>query len=150
MGYTNRKFPVMEIAISLTGKANLPSGHERKQLGDIIAIRKPHSVIGSKEVTEFLWLRIEGIEEDLMMLLQDIVESTGQPSVVYDKRRYCIPLRKLKKFFPSFDIGRAMDKTDIYQPFIVVDEDEPHIYLADLRPLRIEGLVFDKLKGIYL
>ncbi len=145
MGYTNRKYPVKEIAI-ITINYPDDNGGERAKEGDIITVRNPHHVIGLKERTNYLWLRVEGLEEnDCNNLNMD----GGEGGVRYDKRRYCIPLHKLIEVFPSFDISRARNITDEYQPFMMLDEDSGE-YLSPVKPFSVNGLVFDKITGEYL
>lgn len=139
-----KKYPVKEIAI-LTQNYN-DHLHERAKEGDIIAIRKPHNCIGTKEQTNYLWLRIEGLEELELELLN---EENYEGNVRFEKRRYCIPLHRLKEVYPAFDITRARDMLDKYQPFMIIDE-ETGRYLTPVKPFNIHGLIFDKTKGEYL
>lgn len=155
MGWTSRDYPVAEIALSLEYGGVLASGHERKIVGDIIAIRKPSAGIGMAEMKRFLWLRVEGLEENefgTLTMLESEEGGPGEDLTSYDKRRYCIPLERLKALYPDFDINRALDSDDIYQPFLPVDEDGPALYLTSsvVAPLSVEGLVFDKRTRTYL
>jgi hypothetical protein len=156
MGYTNRKYPVMEIAVAAINRPD--HQNERVIPGDIVAFRRPHFVIGTKEGSDFIWLLIDGLEENewgnLISLGHDAdvhsdIEDAGP---VYDKRRYFIPLARLKKLRPDFNIQRAMDPGDFYQPFITIDFSDSGYwyYLANEKPLSIHGLIFDKVKGAYL
>jgi len=147
MGQTNRKYPIMEAAISLEDAAP-HSGGERKLAGDIIALRREGvGEIGKKERHGYLWLRLEGLEENDFTQLTESLEQGGER---FDKRRYCIPLNRLERVVPGFSISRAMDPADPYQPFMPVDEDVPHSYLDRGPILSVEGLVFDKVTGRYL
>ena len=154
MGQTNRRYPVFEIALSCEDAAPHTAGtKERKQAGDIIALRRFGTEIGAKERHGYLWLRIEGLEENEMARFTDLMTNTGDPDTatrLYDKRRYCIPLARLAQAVPGFSESRARDLTDPYQPFITVDAERPHAYLAAGRPLDVHGLVFDKVTGWYL
>lgn len=143
MGYTNRKYPVMEVAIRT--RSYKDHDDERAKEGDIIAVRPPHFVIGTAERTGYIWLRIEGLEEGDFGLQRTVFEGKTR----FDKRRYSIPLHKLKQVYPAFDINRAKDINDEYQPFIVLDLDTG-VYLAPHKPFSVHGLVFDKVKGEYL
>ena len=62
MSELNLNYPVMEIAINLVNYASLDSGHERALMGDIVAVRKPNTGVGRKEVENYLWMRVEGLE----------------------------------------------------------------------------------------
>jgi hypothetical protein len=145
MGLTNHKYPTVEIAICLTDHAD--HDNERAKIGDIIAVRKPLGQIGTKEMSRFLWLQIEGLEENEFVRLRESVY--GESSKLYDKRRYCIPLERLKKLFPSLDVNRCKDPDDKYQPFEPMEEDKGYTLTFE-PPLAVSGLVFDKETGEYL
>ena len=150
MSYTNRIYISIEVALSLENAPDNASGTERKKIGDIVAIRKPHFVIGRLEAKPYVWLRLEGIEEvELHAIQSRLYEGNDPEKEGYDKARYCIPLHRIKAVFPSFDIDRALDLTDIYQPFLTIDEDG-FKYLTEIPPFQISGLVFDKSTGEYL
>jgi len=149
MSFLNPNYPVMEIAISLISYEPLESGHERIIEGDIVAVRKPYIGIGNKEAIDFLWLRVEGLEESEFYVLTDIVESPSGEK--YDKRRYCIPLEKLEETDSEFDIDIALTPDTIYQPFLILDEDNYTFILEDGHlPLQVSGLIYDKVTGEYL
>lgn len=160
MGYTNRIYPAAEVAIIAADRPD--HDNERVKSGDIVNIRKPHYVIGTKEANEYLWLRITGLEENEYVQLissgfdldadhefgHQILGETKR----YEKRRFMIPLERLKKYYPPFDISRALDPNDKYQPFLTIDFSESGYYyfLDSVKPLDVHGLVFDKLKGVFL
>lgn len=162
MGETNKKYPVKEIAIFLRGKSVL-DGKERCQVGDIIEVRYPSIGIGKKEAKEYLWLRVEGLEELEFDRLKDPL---GEPfsksgdykrrdgSVKYDKRRFSIPLHILKRHLPNLNIDKALDLNTIYQPFFILDEDDQYttdfLFLADKPPLQAQGLIFDKNTNTFI
>lgn len=157
MGYTNRKFISKEIAILTEEYPDHDT--ERGCVGDIIVVRHKHGVIGLKEATNLIWLRVDGFEENdyepLMYSNLDVSwDFKGQePDIIrFDKRRFCIPLKRLKQLFPSFDIDRAKDTEDAYQPFITMDFSDSgyYYYLAYEKPLSIYGLVYDKTIQDYL
>jgi len=148
MGQTNQKYPVFEAALSLEDAAAHTSGtKERKQVGDIIGIRKPLGYVGSGEMHRYLWLWLEGLEENEMARLTDPLSADplNEDSQHFDKRRYAIPLERLKSVVPSFNIARALDVADMYQPFLMPDLESPFRHLTSPRPLNANGLVFDKL-----
>jgi hypothetical protein len=142
MGQTNPKYPVMEIALSTVSYPDLESGHERKLAGDIVGIRKSNIGAGLRELKRYLWLKVEGLEENEWALI-------GKSIKGFDKRRFCIPLQRLVQFNASFDMEKAQDVNIIYQPFLPVDE-ETGLWLYQPRPMNIMGLVYDKVTGIYL
>jgi len=151
MGDLNPNYPVMEIAISLVSYAPLASGTERILTGDIAAVRHPDVGVGRKEVEEYMWLRIEGLEENEFYDLTELIEDSTS-GIIYDKRRYCIPLEKIEEIDPDFDIDLALDNDRIYQPFLLVDYDEDYTFVLEdgHLPLQVSGLVYDKAIGDYL
>ena len=145
----NPDYPVMEVAINLIDNSPLESGHERSLVGDIIGIRNPNIGVGRKEVENYMWLRIEGLEKmEFYRLTDSIITSAGK----YDKRRYCIPLEKIKEISPEFDIDLALEEDKIYQPFLLVDYDEGYYFVLEdgQLPLQVSGLVFDKETQEYI
>ena len=141
---------IMEVAIALENAADLPTG-ERKKEGDIITVRPTGTGIGTKEAKIYLWLRLEGLADraafdDLGSPLFEPDEATG---LKYDKRRYCIPMERILIVEPTFDVDRARDEADLYQPFMVVDV-EDFTYVTVDPPLQTSGLVYDKVIGDYL
>lgn len=148
MGQTRRAYPVYEVALSCEDCAPHSGGlSERKLAGDIIALRRPHTSIGRKERATYLWLYLDGLEEnDMAVLCDELMEGTTR----YEKRRYCIPFDRLAAVVPGFSIARALDVNDDYQPFLPIDLDEPHVRLTRTPPLDVHGLVFDRATGVYL
>lgn len=138
MGETNPSYSVFEVALSLEDCTPHTNGtKERKLAGDIIGLRRPGTMIGSAEMHTFLWLRIEGLEENEMVQLTENVAG-------FDKRRYSIPLDRLKALVPSFDIDRALDPSEMYQPFLLPSVETPYEYVVETRAFNVHGLVFDK------
>ena len=156
MPYTYRDYPEVLAGIATQDFAPHTNGtKERSLCGDIIAIAKPHGDIGTKQATRWLWMNLEGLDTNEMEKLNLLNEvpfnaEPGQASVRYDKRRYCIPFNRLKKFYPSFDIAKAQDPNFVYQPFVLVYEDPPYTFLKKPTVFDVHGLVFDKATGRYL
>lgn len=143
MGQTNKTYPVMEIALSCEyGGTHTNGTKERKCVGDIIAVRKPGLGIGSAEMSRYLWMWLEGLDDDAMSALDSMMIIAD---VIYDKRRYVIPFERIAAIVPSFNVSRALDLLDKYQPFRGVDEEPPFRFVRDSRPFNVHGLVFDKL-----
>ena len=120
MGQTNPNYPVMQMIVSILNNRSLASGHERTQEGDIISVRKlGRPAMGFKEIHDYLWLYVQGLEENkwtaLARELYDPVseEEEGVPPH-FDKRRFCVPLARLKRVVPSLDLARVRDRADIY------------------------------------
>lgn len=140
MGQTHKKYPEFEAAILVHNLA-VSGAAERAMEGDIVGIRRPHYEVGTKERSAFLWLRLQGLEENDMSQLAAPYE---EADTIYDKRRYCIPLARLKQIVPSLDLARVRDRNDAYQPFMSgVDADTapgPTTYAAALVTLQGEGM----------
>lgn len=153
MGEINPNYPVVEVAIAVT---NNKGGWLDSFEGDIIAVRDPHFVVGNKEMGNWLWLRLEGLEENEMFRLADGIMKEGDhgptKDTVYDKRRYCIPLDRLKILRPELDLTKARDTDEKYQPILMSDytTDQRKYYLTEEKPLMVQGLVFDRVRGDYL
>ena len=144
MGFTNRKYPIYEIAISTINRKNNPN--ERIRIGDIVVRRKPRKCIGYKEAKIFIWMLVQNFEEAIIPQLAD---ENQENNIRFEKRRYMIPLSNLKKHFPFFDIQKAKDPNLIYQPFRLLDYDTFY-FLNNRKPLDLNGLVFDKYKRIFI
>ena len=157
MPVTYKDYAPREVAILVKGHLPLPSGSERAMEGDIVTIRSPHNGIGTGERSNFLWLRIEGLDRNDMDRLKDPnaepLDEEGEfiePHTKYDKRRFCIPLERLKKVAPWLDLVRVRCEVDNYQPFIQVDEETGNYIGGIRRPLSVHGLVYDKAKQRFL
>jgi hypothetical protein len=121
-------------------------GAERRQEGDIVEARPPSPGIGFMEMSRFLWLRVEGLEDALVAkFCAGVVDGAER----FDKRRYQIPLARLAAVVPGFDPALARDPSLVYQPFLVVDEESGH-YLTAGAPLAAQGLIYDTVTGEYL
>jgi len=166
MPETFRSFPVAEVAIALRSKPDLIGG-SRIQEGDIVAVRMADNHasrgIGLKEDKLYLWIRIEGWDlNDFSRLTAKTKEPPddfdqleppgGTEPTPYDKRRYCIPLERLKIVMPSLDMEKARDLGVAHQPGLPFDTDGPfnHLEGTEMRPLNIEGLIFDKTIGDFV
>lgn len=151
--YYNKKYPVFEIGVlAINYPDHTPNG--RAKMGDIITSRIPiHYVMGTGVWRDRIRLMVEGVEEDEIPFLQtsnwDSDYRNDEGVNAFDKRRFCVPLHRLKETFPSFNLNRAKDTNDIYQPFMLLDEDNGK-YLTLRKPLSVHGFVFDKLKREYL
>lgn len=141
---------IMEVAIAVQNAPD-DSGGERMKEGDIIALRPAGTGIGSQEAKNFIWLRLEAVytRSEFDQLKEAVYEPDEATGERYDKRKYCIPFAKLQEFDPSFDINRARDIADLYQPYLVTDE-EDYTFVTTNLPFQISGLVYDKAVGDYL
>jgi len=150
MSDTNPIYPPVEVAISTVNSTDL-AAHERKKEGDIMAVRLVGEWIGvgTKEISQRLWLRVEGLEHYESMHLIDLNHDPDPDGEIFEKRRYCIPLDRLKEVYPALDIARVRDTADAYQPFLTLDGDN-YTFLTEENPLEVSGLVLDKYTGEYL
>lgn len=158
---SGRQWPEFEVRISMVAHRD-DSGGERRCVGDIDGRRRKDSVrgIGLKENHRFLWLALNGLTEMQFQALKQRVVYPPPPSLmpydpndsgltIYDRRRYCIPIHRLKQVAPWLDLNRCYDLNDSYQPFIAIDS-EDYTYLAAHRSLSARGLVFDKITQRYI
>lgn len=150
MPETFREYPVVEVAILVRGNVPLPSGHERAQEGDIIVSRRPFGWIGRGERTRLLWFLLDGLDWNEIVAL-DIVNTEPIDSgiidpneIVHDKRRYSVPMDRLKEVASFLDLARVRDTTDTYQPFLNLDGDTGEILPSPRASFYIHGLVYDK------
>lgn len=145
MGQTVRRTRTYEVAIALEDCSPLASGHERKQAGDIIAIRPVTAPqagkVGSGERHRYLWLQLELTDEQAAVITNP---------ATFEKRQYRIALERLAQHWPTFSVSRARNTADLYQPFCLPDDDSPFEILTRRRPFAPEGLVQDIATGKYL
>lgn len=150
-------YAAFEALLSLNDYAP-QNGNERILVGDIASINPVanQTGMGMLMMRRYMAIILEGIPTELIDRLSDhpqMVDGAWDMEArpdLYDKRRYCIPLERLKEVVPSFDIEKALDKSLVYQPFRPVDE-ETGLYLeTDTPPLDVHGLLFDKVTGEYL
>jgi len=146
MGFTQPNFNLeAEVALFL--------GDEQSDLnfkeGDIMVSRRPIGGVGSKEVERFLWLMIDGLEEnDLFALSIPIFDELGDN--ITEKARYRISLSDLSLRDVNFDIDAARDPNVTYQPYLIPDL-EDFIFVENSEvPFDAQGLAWDKELGFYL
>ncbi len=127
--------------------------HERVNAFDIVACREPIGYIGQKERTTVLWLRMRGPDYVFDILKHPMfdVDSTIDPTVdlgaQYDKRRFCIPARRL--YMVALDAAKLEDANEEYQPFEVFNDDDG-VFTARHPPVWYAGLIYDKRTGEFL
>lgn len=157
------EYPEMEMAIWLTSNAT-QNGIGHLVEGDIVDVREPWYLTSIKVARVAMWLRVEGFEREMFFHLKDplynlshpdpLVEiDTSDPTIItLEKRRYCIPLSNFAQYVNQFDMNRALDISDAYQPFIIESLVEPNVclYVLPNAPLDLDGLIFDKLTQEYI
>jgi len=141
MPQTYRDYTPLDIALRVHY-----TNESRAKLGDIAAAVPMRTRLGSKELHRFVWLRVYGLDWYEMRALQATVDEP----VLYEKRRYCVPLGRLKQVYPAFDIAKATDENVIYQPFLMVDEETYHIRAKGSSIFPVHGLIRDRLTMRFL
>lgn len=147
------EFLIWELALSVVKKSPLGT-QNRIQSGDIVAMRRPQGMIGRKEATDFMWLRMKDLSTDQAETMaegiaEDDPQATAPLTLVYEKRRYGILLSELAARFPAFDTSAAMDRSRIYQPFVPID-DHYRCVQNDILVLSARGLIYDKLTDTFI
>lgn len=157
-----RKYDPVEFCISLHSKTR-----DRIQEGDIVYWRPLEINRTGVDLTKrYLLIPVEGFDHWSMVNLNFTGPMTnvdnwmkhpirvgnkpgGTEITYYDKRRFCIPLHRLKQVYPALDLARCRDENDIYQPFRQFCFDRGY-FITTVKPFNLHGLVFDKFKGKYL
>jgi len=126
MPETFKDFSPREICIALTGRVD--DNFEHVKEGDIVTVRKPLSYIGRNENNRHLWLLVDGRDSSFMDSLNrnlteplDPADATTEVQI-FEKRRYCIPLDRLKVLALFIDLNRLRDRDDQYQPMIPLEQ----------------------------
>ena len=104
---------IKEIAISLF------DSHGGVEEGDVIECRDVSNGIGLKEAEGYLWFRA-----DISPSLADVLRGPQMDinNHVVNKRRFKIPLQQIKNVIDAnFDLDRARDLNDNYQPYLPID-----------------------------
>jgi hypothetical protein len=134
---------VYEIAIMVK---NAPGGIEE---GDILTCRKPAGGIGKSEAGICIWIKVELGEKLAEQIREPIYDVNGKSVLV--KRRYKITLDKIKELNAEFDLNRAKDHIDKYQPYLEIDKDylfvDPNPQILELEKLKI---IWDKQTETYI
>ena len=132
-----------EIAIALYDS---PGGIEE---GDVIVCRNPLNGIGEKEGEMWLW----GIA-DINELLANIIDKPRRDLItnkIINKRRFKIPLEKIKQLDLNFSRSRARNLADKYQPYFTIDH---NFLLVDPDPTTFElekmSVIWDKVEGKFI
>ena len=132
MAETYRDRSLFLVAVSGITQRDVGGG-ERLREGDIRAVARAHPRMhvgtGHAQRCEVLWLYLETFGE---IDLDRLTASQEEQGVRYDKRRYCIPLARLRRLSPTLDLARVRDPLDCYQPFLSgLDQDIPESYRYD-------------------
>lgn len=134
---------IYEMAIMVK---NAPGGIEE---GDILTCRKPKGGIGDLEAGICIWIKVE-LSENLAGKIAQAIRDVNGKSVLI-KRRYKITLDKIKALNAEFDLNRAKDHMDKYQPYLEIDKDylfvDHNPQILELEKLKI---IWDKQTETYI
>lgn len=119
-----------EIAIQAY---DYPEPH-RAKAGDIIVVRAATGAIGKKEQKSFLWLTVDITDLRLILGLAEPDTARGT------KRRFAIPLDRLKQLMSSLDLTRVANPKDAYQPFVSVNGSR----MTSTQDVPLTNLIADK------
>lgn len=98
----------------------------RAQVGDIITIRPARGTMGRKQVNHLIWITVDSpVDLNIADFKSPVFAKDG---TMLHKRRFNIngSLDKLKQIMPSFDIEKAKNPRETYQPFLNLDEKLGH------------------------
>ena len=123
-----------EIAI----KAYDDPGPTQSKAGDIICVRKALGTVGSGEMHRWIWITVDVADPAIIPGLDEPEEGDTK------KRRFKIPLARLKALNASMNMARVNDPLTIEQPFMNVTDTRRMISKGDVP---ITGLIFDKQVG---
>jgi hypothetical protein len=139
---------IREIAISLFDS---PGGTEE---GDVIVCRAPSDGIGKKEAKLWLWFRAdisEALADVLATEWKDRDVNSATYKKMFAKHRYKIPLERIADIDPDFDLIKARDQLNGYQPYLPLGEDMLFIDPdPDTLALETLNVVWDKSTGVYI
>lgn len=130
---------IYEIAIQAF---DYPEPH-RAKAGDIVCVRRPTHAIGTLEQASLLWITVDIPDPRIIDgITQPRVDGSGR---VVEKRRFRIPLAKLKALMSSLDLDRVANPKDRYQPFVGVRAVGGDIVMDHKTPVPITGIFEDKV-----
>lgn len=95
---------------------------KRAQVGDIITIRPARGTMGRKQLKHLIWITIDSpVDLNPIDFIKPVLDEKGQ---IIAKKRFSIGsnLSKLKAIMPSFDLSKAANANELYQPFLDLDE----------------------------
>lgn len=165
-------YPTYELGIYVNeSRSDDLDGLTRKQTGDIVICRPAYKGVGLKEMYGYIWLRAEGWSKARFDSLTSrvyphsqvdprddrLMIDSDEDEIEIEKFRYRIPLEAFMKLDLSFDISRAEDELDLYQPFMLLDagdgEDDrinEGLFLVASPAFNLDGIVFDKAQNCYI
>lgn len=127
-----------EIAVQAVDYRN----PKRAQVGDIITVRQVRGAIGRKEVNHLIWFTVDSpVDLNVRDFRASVRDAKGG---VVAKRRFSIgsDLSRLKTIMPSFDLAKAANANEVYQPFLNLDERLGK--QQSKQDLPLTGLIVDK------
>lgn len=94
---------------------------DRAKAGDIIVVRPAVGVIGKEEQTGIIWITVDVTNPVVLEGLMEFPTDVQGRVIAGSWRKFAIPLLRLKQLNASFDLKRAADPRDAYQPFVQID-----------------------------
>lgn len=129
---------IYEIAIQAF---DYPGPH-RAKAGDIVCVRPPTHAIGLLEQASLLWITVDIPDPRIISdITQPRIDASGR---LAEKRRFRVPLTRLKTLMSAMDLDRVANPTDNYQPFVGVRTVGHNIVMDHKTPIPITGLFEDK------
>jgi len=154
---THKEYLVYRVWLSKFSYTMLESGSKRIKEGMIVESQsetfngKIISNIygmGTKDIKLFIAIRMRGYDRTIMNALKQenerVIDSNN--SITYDERRFMVKFEDLKILYPSFDLNRARDLNDPYQPFRITKDlssGRGHGHIADDPIFDVDSVVWD-------
>lgn len=91
---------------------------DRAKAGDVIVARPATGKIGKEELTQFIWITMDVVNPVVLEGLMEFPSDVEGRTIPGKWRKFSIPLLRLKQLNASFDLKRAADPRDAYQPFV--------------------------------
>jgi hypothetical protein len=112
--------------------------------GDVILEREPLGRIGAKEARNFVWV-LASFPDDV----EHVSARVNASDVILDKARFNLSVGTLQAALPTFDISRARDPNDVYQPFLPVSSRAggSFVFGTPTQTLNLAGRIHDKQLG---
>lgn len=109
---------MVEVAIAMFNSGN-PLG---ARVGSIVEARQPLGMIGSKERLLYLWMQVEGPDEEVLLGLKEHrYQDPGSRLILVHKYRWEVPVAALQGTIRGFELLRAMNPLEVYQPTLNLD-----------------------------
>lgn len=115
---------IIEIALAFDGERTGRGKRQHSEEGDIIASRSPTGIVGSAEAHAWIWCQVEIPDGTLAALASLGLNTRAIPrgrhvgaAANQVKHRFNINAIKLTVKQPGFNMARARNPRNLYQPF---------------------------------